>query len=73
MRLNELELPKRKIRQIEKINNRKEMSRSIGPDYQQQPLEIELKELKKIIKNTLKHLTMCDCVNRFKDQSIIYV
>ena len=26
--------PKRKIRQIEKINNRKEMSRSIGPDYQ---------------------------------------
>jgi hypothetical protein len=31
MRLIELELLKRKIRQIEKINNRKEMSRSIGP------------------------------------------
>jgi hypothetical protein len=31
MRLIELELLKRKIRQIEKINNRKEMSRNIGP------------------------------------------
>jgi hypothetical protein len=38
MRLIELELPKRKIRQIEKINNRKEMSSNIGPDYQQLPL-----------------------------------
>jgi hypothetical protein len=40
-------LPKKKIRQIEKINNRKEMSKSIGPDYQQQVLQIELKELNK--------------------------
>ena len=48
------------------------MSRSIGPDYQQQVLQIELKELNKIIHNTLKHLTMCDCVDRFKDQLIIY-
>jgi hypothetical protein len=31
MRLIELKLLKRKIRQIEKINNRKEISRSIGP------------------------------------------
>jgi hypothetical protein len=47
MRLIKLEPLKRKIRQIEKINNRKEMSRSIGPDYQQQVLQIELKELNK--------------------------
>jgi hypothetical protein len=31
MRLIELKLLKRKIRQIEKINNRKEMFKSIGP------------------------------------------
>ena len=41
------------------------MSRSIGPDYQQQPFEIELKELNKIIKNTFKHLTMCSCVSKY--------
>jgi len=56
---------KRKIRQIEKINNRKEMSRSIGPDYQQQVLQIELKELNKINTNTLKHLTRCSCVGKY--------
>ena len=31
MRLNELDLPKRKIRQIEKINNRKEIDPEIYP------------------------------------------
>ena len=62
--------PKRKIRQIEKINNRKEMSRSIGPDYQQLLFKIAFIELNKIIHNTLKHLTTLACVYRFKDQSI---
>jgi hypothetical protein len=46
MRLIELELPKRKIRQIEKINNRKEMSRSIGPDYQQLTIKLYFKNIK---------------------------
>ena len=65
MRLNELELPKRKIRQIEKINNRKEMSRSIGPDYQQLLFKIVFIELNKIIHNTLKHLTTLACVGKY--------
>jgi len=41
------------------------MSRSIGPDYQQQVLQIELKELNKINTNTLKHLTRCGCVGKY--------
>ena len=42
----------------------------IGPSYKQQILKIELKELNKIINNTLQHLTTFACVYRFKDQSI---
>jgi len=41
------------------------MSRSIGPDYQQQVLQIELKELNKINTNTLKHLTTLACVGKY--------
>jgi hypothetical protein len=46
------------------------MSKNIGPSYKQLLFKIAFIELNKIIKNTLKHLTMCDCVDRFKDQSI---
>jgi hypothetical protein len=80
MRLIELELLKRKIRQIEKINNRKEISWTLD-----QPIKIKLitnyqqhnwklykhKHLSNQLK-TLKHYTTCDCVNRIKDQLIIY-
>ena len=72
MRLIELELLKRKIRQIEKINNRKEMSRSIGPDYQHHNWKLyKHKHLSNQLK-TLKHYTTCDCVGKYKDQLIIY-
>jgi hypothetical protein len=36
-----------------------------GPSYKQQVLQIELKELNKIITNTLKHYTTCDCVSKY--------
>ena len=58
-------MTKRKIRQIEKINNRKEMSRSIGPSYKQQLFKIVFIELNKIIHNTLKHLTTLACVGKY--------
>jgi hypothetical protein len=50
--------------------NRKEMFLDNGPSYKQLLFKIAFIELNKIIQNTLKHLTMCDCVDRFKDQSI---
>jgi hypothetical protein len=65
MRLIELELPKRKIRQIEKINNRKEYILDNGPSYKQLLFKIAFIELNKINTNTLKHLTTLACVGNY--------
>jgi hypothetical protein len=60
------------VRQKEKIIIEKKLTRCCGK-LSTQLLTIVFIELNKIIENTFKHLTICDCVDRFKDQSIIDV
>jgi hypothetical protein len=57
------------VRQKEKIIIEKKFARCCSK-LSTEPLAIVFIELNKIIENTFKHLTMCDCVDRFKDESI---